>query len=85
MKKYLVKKVSTGTPSNPNFAGEGRVSWHGKGNEFWCEEDCMYYFDYFLLEYGYNSEAAARRNWSYRNPENTKYWSSTVEIVCFEV
>lgn len=87
MKKYLVKEVSTGTSANPNFAGEVRVSWNGKGNEFCFEDEGFFegFFDYFLREYGYNSEAAARRNWSYRNPENTRYWSSTVEIVCFEV
>lgn len=87
MKKYLVKEVSTGTPENPNFAGEVHTSWNGKGGEFCTETGWVFKntFDHFIREYGYNSEAAARRNWSYRNPENTKYWSSTVEIVSFEV
>ena len=86
MKKYLVKEVSTGTSVNPSFPGEVRVSWNGKGNEFYFEDEVAFagFFDYFLREYGYNTEAAARRNWSYRNPENTRYWSSTVEICEFD-
>lgn len=87
MKKYLIKEVSTGTPDNPNFAGEVRVSWNGKGSEVCCEDEGWFagFFDYFLKEYGYSTETAAKRNWTYRHPENTRYWSSTVEIVGFEV
>lgn len=82
MKKYLVKEVSTATSENKNFAGEVHVSWHGKSDEFCYEGER--FFRYLLEEYGYTRKVDAKKNWSYRNPENTRYWTSTVEIVEFE-
>ena len=32
MKKYLIKSTSTGTATNPNFAGVSDTWWSGKGS-----------------------------------------------------
>lgn len=83
MKKYLVKEVSTGTAEHPNYAGETHVSWNGKDGQFCFDGE--FYFPYLLNKYGYTRKADAKKNWTYRHPENTRYWTSTVEIVEFEV
>lgn len=85
MKKWLVKETSVATEQNPNFAGKVTVGYFGKGDECLKLEGCGWedydHIRHMLEEYGYNREADARRNWTYRNPENTEYWKSTVEIV----
>lgn len=88
MKKYLVKEVSVGTEKNPGFAGKVMVSWNGKassGKDNFCFDGDKWFDKWWIIEYGYNRECDAKRNWTFKNPENTRYWSSTVEIVCFEI
>lgn len=36
---------------------------------------------YFVRKYGYKTKADAKRNWSYRNPENTRYWRTESHII----
>ena len=86
MTKYIVKETSVATPENPSFAGETSIYWHGKGNQvIGIEGDHARHpttpSKYFICEYGYDRLCDAKRNWSYKNPENSKYWRSTAEIV----
>lgn len=86
MKKYLVKETSIATEDNPSFAGQTAISWMGKGDTILKhvspdgKSDCDL-LRYTLDDYGYDRECDAKRNWTYKNPENDKYWTSTVEIV----
>ena len=92
MIKYLVKETSVGTEQNPNFAGHTHISYHGKQGNLCFEKSSMpyedekfeAYFPYFAREYGYNRICDAKKSYTYKNPENTKYWQSKVEIVMFE-
>lgn len=81
MKRYLVKQVSVATEENPNFAGETHVSFHGNHGIF----DINAYSEYLVKEYGYKRRCDAKRNWTYKNPENSRFWKSTVEIVEVEI
>ena len=91
MKKYLVKEVSVATEQNPNFKGTYVVSYFGKGEKMVSHEGTGCYWDkfelhpYMIEEYGYNRPQDAKRNWIFKNPENTKYWTSEVEVVEFEI
>ena len=89
MKKYLIKEVSTATDDNPNFRGEVQERLYGKGMEMiMCKGTKYDDFDFSMYkyeEYGYDRECDAKKSWVYKNPENTKYWTSTVEIVCVEI
>lgn len=86
---YLVKMVSKATDANPNFAGEELITYHGKGDKLLKAEgshaDKVYmtcdFVRWMLEDYGYKRECDARRCWSYKNPENSKFWKSTVEVV----
>lgn len=91
MKKYLVKQVSIATKENLNFAGEVAISYYGKDEKQIGYGGSHYYpgenepSRYMIEQYGYNRRCDAIRNWIYRHPENTKYWKSTVEIICVEL
>lgn len=89
MKKYLVMNKSTATAENENFFGETHTYIFGKG----CESVAAFGDEWIakplwatdIAEYGYNTPAQARRNYAYRNPENTKHWQTSVEVICFEL
>lgn len=87
MVKYIVKVTSVATPENPSFAGETSIYWYGKGGEVLCVEgthrpnENRPMWEWGVREYGYDRLCDAKRNWSYKNPENSKYWRSTSEIV----
>lgn len=92
MKKYLVKEIYTATEANENFKGNVHTTWCGKGDyliattdkELWNTthvNDVSEIDPYWLNEYGYNRLCDAKRNWSYKNPENSKYWTATAEII----
>ena len=87
MIKYLVKETSTATPSNPSFAGEVSIWYIGKGGRFIAKEgthsqyDNFDYTEWMIEEYGYTRKCDAKRAYAYRHPENTEFWTSTVEIV----
>lgn len=87
MTKYLVKETSIATPSNPNFAGDLLIVYYGKGEQMVAREgthrpcDNFDRTDYMLNEYGYNRLCDAKRAYAYKHPENTEFWTSTVEIV----
>jgi hypothetical protein len=84
---YLIESISTATDRNQNFAGETHLYYHGKGDELLFAETGTAYADtnlltpYHIREYGYKRECDARRNWSYNNPENSKYWQTETRIV----
>lgn len=88
--KYLVKQTSIATQSNPNFAGEMSITYYGKGEKMVKREGthipCENFdrTDYMLNEYGYNRLCDAKRAYAYKHPDNTEYWTSTVEIVEIE-
>lgn len=86
MSYYVVKVVSVATKENPNFASKRLVSYYGKGGHL--IDTCDMYIrsanglrKYNLMNYGYNRLCDAKRSWVYKNPENTKYWKSTTEII----
>lgn len=95
MKYYLVKETSKATEANVNFKGMTSITYFGK-----AEEQIAYDGDYknaewevrpkledrmwMVREYGYKRECDARRSYIYKNPENSKFWESTVEIVSVE-
>ena len=87
MAKYLVKETSTATPNNPNYAGEVIVYYFGKGEKMLAREgnhrtyDNFNHIEWCIDEYGYNRPSDAKRAYAYRHPENSRYWTSTVEIV----
>jgi hypothetical protein len=90
MTRYLVKTVSTGTESNPNFSGHVHTHIYGK-------EDMLIYADgdpwikrdnlnaWYVRDNGYKRECDARRNFSFTHPENSEYWRTAVEILKFEI
>jgi hypothetical protein len=94
MVKYLVHSTSVATEKNKAFFGETEESYHGKGNVL-----CGLYVysgdeikrvkkfipEYDARHYGYDSVSMAKRNWSYKNPENNPFWETTVEIIAIEL
>lgn len=85
MKRYVVKETSVGTEENPNFAGEVQVWLHGVGDNLLSAREFNRLSDWFIREFGYARKCDAKRNWSYKNPENDNYWQSTVEIIEIEI
>lgn len=91
MKYYLVKTVSTATDENPGFSGQIETTYNGVG-DYLLFSDAPYYYGhlnllnaYFIEEYGYKSEALAKRCYSYKHPQNDRNWTSTVSIECFDI
>ena len=88
--KYLIKETSVATQDNPNYAGEVSIVYFGKAEKMLAREgnhipqDNYNHFDYMLNEYGYNRLCDAKRSYAYKHPENSRYWTSTVEIVEIE-
>ena len=93
MKKYLVKTTSVATDENPNFAGQVQICYYGKqervlgmaGSHAKATHMESPLNLYLAREYGYNRKDHAKRAWSYRNPENTKYWTTEVDVIEVEV
>ena len=94
MKKYfLVKTISKATADNPHCAGQECVAYYGKNQKLLGHEGShaeaahttMELKEYLIKEYGYTRECDAKRSWCYKNPENSKYWTSTCEVVEFEI
>lgn len=89
MTKYIIKSVSKATPENENFAGQELITYTGKGETTLGRmgshaEACYNAFelrDWMIAEYGYSRKCDAVRSWSYKNPENTKWWRTEVEIL----
>lgn len=90
MKRYLVKETSVATENNKNFRGQTQVNYYGKGDRsiaaIYIQEPSMVSNrNYLVREYGYKRKCDAERNWTYKNPLNSEYWKSTVEIIEIEV
>ena len=85
MKRYIIKETSIGTEENPNFAGWEQVSFHGIGDNILLARDFNRLYDRFIWEFGYTRKCDAKRNWTYKNPENDNYWQSVVEIMEFDI
>jgi hypothetical protein len=89
---WFVKAVSTATDKNRNFAGEvhtyivGEESFHlfeDVPNGWYNKDltDCPY----CIHEYGYKRPCDAKRSYTYRNPENTEFWQTTVKLVSLDI
>jgi hypothetical protein len=72
MKRYLIKEISTGTESNPNFAGVVNIAYLAAGHntkcycsifdyEFSSEERRNFAIKHLAREYGYKSISACKR------------------------
>ena len=93
MKRFLVKTISKATETNSNFAGTESISFYGKNQKLLghigsCAEathTTMDLQEYLIKEYGYTRECDAKRSWCYKNPVNSEYWTSTCEIVEFDI
>lgn len=93
MKRFLVKCINKATEINPNFAGTESISYYGKNQKLlghigsYAEEShtTMELKGYLVKEYGYIREYDAKRSWCYKNPENSKNWTSTCEVVEFDI
>lgn len=89
MKKFLVKSVSTATKENPNFAGSVITYWTGKKEAIVASEGTEWndieMNPYFVEEYGYNRMCDAKRSYDYKHPENSRNWTTVVEIVTVEI
>ena len=95
MTKYIVHCVSRATDRNENFAGDVVESYSGKGghgcglyhysakNGFVVERKLLP--DYDAKMYGYDRISDARRNYTFKNPQNDDFWQSNVEIIAIEV
>ena len=84
-KLYIIKSVSTATPENHNYAGKVHTYYHGVGDMLIGSHTGDPWIDFPLSEYrieafGYSRMCDAKRNFSYRNPENSKYWSTVATI-----
>ena len=82
---FLVKNIATATVQNVN-SGEVHTYIHGKRDEMLYADAGNYLqynllTPYFVRQYGYKTERDAKRNWSYRNPENDKYWKTETSII----
>lgn len=83
---YLTMNISTATAQNMSFGGEVHTYIHGK-EDILLDADGNAYVTthlltpYWVRKYGYKTEAEAKRNWSYRNPENTQYWRTESRII----
>jgi hypothetical protein len=89
MTKYLVKYVSTATEQNKNFEGQIHTAIYGRGDKtLYYDGDPFLNIDILtapmVREFGYSRRQDALRSWIYRNPENTNWWSTTVEIIEYE-
>lgn len=92
MIKYLVKSISVATENNPSFkAGDTDICWYGKKNvvvgrlpNINQKYSSAYWFNHLVLKSGYDRACDAKKNWCYKNPENTKYWKTTVEIIAVD-
>lgn len=87
-KYYAVMALKTATQRNESCAGECRTIIYGKGDKLLFHEgdksgwtDCNLLAPYWVRQYGYKRPCDAKRNWSYNNPENTKWWSTETSIV----
>lgn len=85
---YLVKSVFTATEENKNFPGQVVTTIHGKENQrLYMDGSYKKMSDFTILYpgmvrmYGYKNKRDAARNWSYKNPENSQFWTTEVEIV----
>ena len=89
MKYYLIKVHSTATENNKNFVGQDCTALYGKSEkmiEYTGSHAKAVFMESFatpydIKKYGYTRKCDAKRNWVYKNPENTDYWKSTVEII----
>lgn len=61
MLKYVVMCVAKATENNPNFRGETRISYYGKGEENLCTMYSDIPNSFLVGEYGYNRKCDAVR------------------------
>ncbi len=93
MKRYLVKSVSVATDENRNHAGQVLETLHGRGDQCLMARGSYAEASHFVrvlwesdvLEYGYTRLCDVKRCFSYKYPQNDKFWKTTVEIVELEV
>lgn len=93
MKKFIVKTTSYATNENPNFKGQVSIGYYGKNQKLIGHEGShaeanyttMLMSNYFIEEYGYNRLCDAKKSWIFKNPENTKFWKTTVEVVQMDI
>lgn len=95
MKKYLIKTVATATAENPSFAGQTHIFYYGKNQSclgssedlgrVWKVNDPSELPKFLIEEYGYSRKCDVARSWILNNPENSKFWTETTEIIEVEI
>lgn len=86
--RYAIKVNATATSDNPNFAGDVRTYYFGKGQFMISmkEEPVNELSRYFMTEYGYKRSCdavKAAKFWD--NTPDAKYWSYETEIIEYTV
>lgn len=82
---YIIKVTATATSDNPNFAGEVRTYYFGKGqflisNKTEPMDDAL--SKYLMTEYGYKRRGdAVRAAKFWDDTPDAKYWGYKTEII----
>ncbi len=82
--RYITKVTATATSDNPNFAGEVKTYYFGKG-QFMISDKAEYMDElsrYLMTEYGYKRRCdavKAAKFWD--NTPDAKYWGYKTEII----
>ena len=80
-KRYIIKSVCTATPENDNFAGVVRTYYNGIGNKLIGSDDPYFGYPLYGVKlYGYTRLGDAKRNYTFRNSQNDKWWKREVSI-----
>lgn len=82
--RYAVKVTSTATSENPNFAGEVRTYYYGRGQFHISDkaEPVDALSKYLMAEYGYKRSCdAVKAAKFWNNTPDAKYWSYDTEII----
>lgn len=82
--RYITKVTATATSDNPNFAGEVKTYYFGKG-QFMISDKAEHMDElsrYLMTEYGYKRRCdavKAAKFWD--NTPDAKYWGYKTEII----
>lgn len=82
--RYIIKVTATATSDNPNFAGEVKTYYFGKGQFLISDkaEPMDALSKYLLTDYGYNRRCdAVKADKFWDNTPDAKYWGYVTEIV----
>ena len=84
-KRYIIKSVCTATPENDNFSGVVCTYYYGKEDRLIGSDDPYFGYPLYGVKlYGYTRLGDAKRNYTFRNSQNDKWWKREVSIETVE-